>query len=397
MLADSVRGPSGAPGRVTAVRRQARTTLSVSLAFAVAAPLAALLPHRTGPWLSLHLFLVGSLLLAISAAAPFFAVTWSAGPCPPDGLARTQRFLLAAGALGVAVARERGSAAGVLVSGVAVLAALALLARLLWGTVRPAVQRRFDVTLQWYLTALALGGGGISLGIALGTGAVSGSLAERFRQAHGLCNLLGLVGLVVAGTLPFFVATQAKMRMSERRDRQAAARAAMAAGTIVATTGLLVGSPRLAGGGLALYLAGLGLLARILPRPGRRQLEWAGPRLWQLGAGLLWWAGALAAAALRALAGRPPLSGPVLMALVVGGYAQILVASLAYLGPVLTAGGHDRLGRGFTVTGSWPGLVAANAAAAGLILGAGHWLTGAVLIGWAADTLRRDLRQRVAP
>jgi hypothetical protein len=87
----------------------------------------------------------------------------------------------------------------------------------------------------------------------------------------------------------------------------------------------------------------------------------------------------------------------VIFALVVGGYAQILVASLAYLGPVLSAGGHERLARSFAVTGSWPGLVAGNVAAAGLVAGAGWqpWAL-AVLAGWAADTVRREFVQRAA-
>jgi MFS family permease len=217
----------GSPDRIPAVRRQARPTLAAALAFAVAAVGATVVPHRSGVWLPLHLFLAGSLLLAISGAAQFFAVTWSAGPSPSDRLAGTQRLLLAAGAAGVAVARERSSGVGVLLGGAAVLVALAVLAWALVGTVRPAVQRRFDAALGWYLSALGLGAVGISLGIALGTGAVSGPLAGRLRQAHALCNLIGLVGLVVAGTLPFFLATQAKMRMSPGRHRQAASRAAM--------------------------------------------------------------------------------------------------------------------------------------------------------------------------
>lgn len=387
--------PAAAPGRVVAVRRQAKATLATALVFAAAAPVAAVVPHDTGRWLPLHLFLAGALLLAVSGATQFFAVTWSAGPSPSDRLARTQRLLLAAGAGGVVAAREGGIEPGVVVSGAAVLAALVLLGRSLVATVRPAVQRRFDAALGWYLAALVLGVAGISLGIALGAGALTGPAAGRARDAHAVLNVLGLVGLVIAGTLPFFVATQAKMRMSERRNRQGRPRAAMAGGTVIAAAGLLFAAPRIAGAGLALYLAGLVLLVPALPRPGRRQLEWAGPRLLQLGAGLAWWAGALVAATVCALAGRTPLPPPVLMALVVGGYAQIFAASLAYLGPVLSAGGHERLARGFATTGSWPGLVAGNAAAVALVAG-GPWQPVAVLVigAWAADVIGRELVQR---
>ena len=45
-------------------------------------------------------------------------------------------------------------------------------------------------------------------------------------------------------------------------------------------------------------------------------------------------------------------------ALVLGGYVQILVASLAYLAPVLRGGGHVRLSAGFATTRSWLALTA---------------------------------------
>jgi hypothetical protein len=50
------------------------------------------------------------------------------------------------------------------------------------------------------------------------------------------------------------------------------------------------------------------------------------------------------------------------VALVLGGYGQILVASLAYLGPVLRSGGHVHLTGGFTTTRSWLSLAAGNLA-----------------------------------
>jgi hypothetical protein len=50
----------------------------MALLFAVSAGVATVVPHRTGAWLPLHLFLVGALLLAISGTTRLFAVTWSA-------------------------------------------------------------------------------------------------------------------------------------------------------------------------------------------------------------------------------------------------------------------------------------------------------------------------------
>jgi hypothetical protein len=77
--------------------------------------------------------------------------------------------------------------------------------------------------------------------------------------------------------------------------------------------------------------------------------------------------------------------------LTVGGYAQILAASLAYLGPVLRAGGHERLTAGFAVTASWWGLVAGNATAVAIVTG--HTPVAAVLMAtWVLDTAWRGRR-----
>lgn len=399
MRADAPPAPVGDPGRVAAVRRQVQGTLLLAAAFAVAAPAAAVLPHRTGRWLPLHLFLVGALLLAISGATQLFAVTWAAGRPAPGRLVRVQRLLLAAGAAGLAAGRELDVPAWLLVlPGAAVTAALALLAAALRGIVRRAVQRRFDITLRWYLLGLAAGGAGTALGVALAAGVVHGEAAGRVRDAHAVINVLGLVGLVIAGTLPFFVATQAKMRMSPqaRPERQVAVAGILVAGLVVAVWGLLAGRPGVAAAGLLGYAAGQAALAALLPRPGRRQLRWAGPRLLQLGSGLVWWTASVVAMAASLLRGGPVLPAPALIALVVGGYGQILAASLAYLGPVLRGGGHERLAAGFAVTASWPGLVAGNAAV--VALAAGETGTGGVLLlVWGLDAAVRTGRLLVAP
>jgi hypothetical protein len=84
----------------------------------------------------------------------------------------------------------------------------------------------------------------------------------------------------------------------------------------------------------------------------------------------------------------PGGQGPVLRALAVGGLAQILVASLAYLGPVLRGGGHERLTQGFALTRSWPGLALANVAAA--------CLGGVVVAARPAGARRLGARHRGA-
>ena len=384
------RAPRGPQQRVAVVQRQARRSLWTAAAFVLGAGVAVAVPHDTGAWLPLHLFLVGGLLSAISGAAQLFAVTWSAGPPPSDHAALSQRALVAAGSVVLALGREIGAPDAVGASGgLMIVAGLALLAVLLVREVRGGLQRRFDPALRWYLTALAAGAIGAGLGIVRVLGGAEG-VAARVRAAHVALNLLGLVGLTIAGTLPFFVATEARVKMSLRAgSRQQGALLVVLGGALAtAAAGLLAGSRPAAAAGLFAYAAGVLGLVALVPRLGSKQLRWAGPRLVHLGAGVAWWAGGVATAAARAAEGNEPFSSTVVAVLVIGGYAQILAAALAYLGPVLRGGGHRRLSAGFDLTRSWLGLVAANVAATAVACGAARvaWAAASV---WLADALAR--------
>jgi hypothetical protein len=63
------------------------------------------------------------------------------------------------------------------------------------------VERRFDPAVAGYLAALTAGTVGVAVGVAMAVGRATVDL----RAAHVTLNLLGLVGLVVGGTLPFSV------------------------------------------------------------------------------------------------------------------------------------------------------------------------------------------------
>jgi nitrite reductase (NO-forming) len=212
------------------------------------------------------------------------------------------------------------------------------------------------------------------------------------RDAHVIVNLLGLVGLVVAGTLPFFTATQARMKPARRATprRLHGSLAWFVVAVAVATVAALTRHPAVAALGLAAYAAGIAQLLSLLPRPGRKQLRWAGPRLVQLLAGIGWWLAVVTVAAVRSAGGRPAFPEPAVVALVLGGYAQILVASLAYLAPVLRGGGHRRLTAGFAATRSWLSLLATNVAPAAWIAGRTAVAAGAILV-LVADVAGRAL------
>ncbi|KAA0233098.1 MAG: hypothetical protein EDR02_15090 [Actinobacteria bacterium] len=371
------------------VHRQARSGLLVAAAFAIGAALAAVLPHQTGAWLPLHLFLVGTVLSSISAVAPMLAVAWSAAPPPSDAIVRLQRVLLLLGTLGVAFGREFDR--GVLLialSGTAVACSLGLLAVLLARIRRHAVVARFNPAIDGYLLAVAFGLVGSGLGVALGGGASGGGI----RAAHLTANLLGLVGLVIAATLPYMTATQIRSKMARRATPAAlrATTAAMASAVAVAVVSLTLGQTLLATTGYLLYAAGILATVALCPIPRMRQLRWAGPRLVLLGTGVLWWAGGVVAIATSTVSG-PGASTRLVSALVIGGYGQILAGSVAYLAPVLRGGGHARLGQGFQITRSPVVVLAANVAAFGALFGSP--LTVAAGIGvWLADSALRATR-----
>lgn len=378
--------PQAAPGRVAEVQRQTRPTLALSALFLAVAPIAAVLHHDTGRWLPLHLALAGGLVLAVSGATQFLSVTWGAAPAPAAWAVAAQRWLVAGGAVLVAVGREWSVEWITGTGGAAVGAGLVVLVVLLAGIARAAVQRRVVPAVVAYITGAVLGVAGVGLGATLGSGG-GGHLYARLRDVHETLNLLGLAGFVVAGTLPFFVATQAKTKMSRRAtlSAQLGVQAAMALGLLVTIVGLLGRWHIAVAVGLAGYGAALAFLVTLLPRLGPKQYRWAGPRLVQAAASLAWWIGAVVLAAVHAADGHPPYSGSVVPALVIGGYAQLLVAALSYFGPVLVGGGHERLAASFGLTRSWVGLAAGNIAAAAACAALARPVYGFALAVWTVD------------
>ena len=383
--------PAGVDTRVVDAQRQAGRALRLTVAFTAAAPLTALLDPRTGPWLPLHVFLVGGLLTAIAGATLLLAVTWSAAPAPSDRRAAAIRWTIAAGAVAVAVGREAELRWCTAVGGLLVATGLALLGHGLVDVRRTGRNDRYHPAIDAYLAGLGCAAAGVTMGVAMAA-LDPGSWWGRVRDAHVTLNLLGLVGIVVAGTLPFFAATQARTKMSPRATPGGlrAALAALVLAVALTVAGQLLAWATLAAAGLGLYAGGIVATVRLLPPIGRRQLRWAGPRLVQLGAGLAWWLAAVVLLAVAELDGRS-MAGRALQVLVVGGFAQILLASLAYFGPVVRAGGHVRLTAGFATTRSWPSLAGINVAAAALAVG--HQpiaVVAAVIV--AADLVVRALR-----
>lgn len=385
----------GAAGRVAQVHAQTRRGLVVAAAFVAAAVVASVVSGvvtaaggiGVGWWLPLHLFVVCALLTAVSAVTQMLAVTWSAAPAARPIVATTQRWLLAVGTIALVVGHETGRSWLFVSGGVAVIVAMLGLALILVRIRREAVTPRFGPAIEAYVAAVVAGAVGMTIGLLLGTDR-AGSNAVELRDVHLTLNVFGLIGLVIAATLPFFAATQVRSKMSPRATptNMRVAFAVLAVATAVAAVGHLVARPTVVVGGLGAYALGLVAIAAMLPIYARKGVLWAGPRVLQMGAGLAWWIAmtcALAVANIRETDDRA-----VLQALVIGGFAQILVASLAYLGPVLRGGGHRRLSAGFAITRSWISLTAGNAAALAALAGWSNALAVALTV-WLADIVIR--------
>jgi len=376
-------GTKGASDRVVRTQAQTRPTLRLALAFLAGAALAA--GSGVARWLPLHLFLAGGVVLAISGVSLMLTVTWSAAPAPGDRWVALQRVLVAGGAAGVAVGRH--SQLGVAVvgtAGVAYLAGLLLLAGLLVVTVRRGVERRFDPAVAAYLTAIAFGTTGVLLGARMAVVTPSATM----RGAHVTLNVLGMIGLVVGGTLPYFASTVARSRMAAHAGprRLALSLCLQAATLLLAVVGLWTGHRTIAAAGLGGYALGVLAVLETLPRPTRRHWRWAGPRIVALWAGGLWWAVAVAVSAVDVGTGRVVFGGRWLLVCVVAGYGQVLWGSLAYLLPVLRGGGHERLAEGFASTRSWLGLAAVNAAGLSAAAAMPPPVTWTAIAVWVLDT-----------
>ncbi len=382
----------GAADRVRRSQNQARITLRIALAFiAVAAVVAAVDDDR---WFALHLFLAGGVLGAISGVSVMLTVTWASAPAPPEAAVWAQRICLALGAAGIGAGRRFDLGSWVVApSGAAYLAALVLLAAIFATTARHGVERRYDPAVIAYLGALVAGIVGVSFGIAMAVG----SIDVRLRAAHAALNLLGLVGLVIGGTLPFFASTVVRSRMGPHatRRRLIAADVWQIAAVGLAAVGLGTGTTALAVAGLSAYALGIAAALWLLPRPTIRQVRWAGPRQLGLWAGSSWWIVAVLATAIDVARDEPSvLVGRWMLVIVVGGFAQILWGSVAYLLPVLRGGGGEQLSIGFAATRSWLALGAANIAALALALEASTVATVAVGV-WVLDTAVRAARVRL--
>lgn len=317
---------------------------------AAAAGAALLHPFIPAPrWLMLHLLLLGALGHAILVWSRHFADALLRTPLAPnDRRNQDARLLLLNGGTATVVTGVLGGWWAVVLAGaLAVAAAVGWHGLDLWGRMRRALAARFAHVVRYYVAAAALLPVGAALGVLLARG-LSDPLDTRLRLAHAAVNLLGWVGLTFVGTIVTFWPTVLRTRMDA--GAEAATRRALPlllAGTAGTALAAWAGPPPAVAAGLAVYLAGLALVAAPFGRTGwqKRPTSYAS---WSLLAGFGWLLGVLAvltvaigtAATWDEVSSRLSWATPLLAA---GFGAQILLGALSHLVPVARGGGPARV------------------------------------------------------
>lgn len=312
--------------------------------------IAAALFHRFLPapgWLLLHLLFLGAITHAILVWSQHFSFALTRTPhTAADRRNQNLRLALAnAGAvlvvLGVPLAVWPLTIAGTALLIAAVVWHLASIARRL----HRALPGRFTRTVRYYVASAAFLPFGAAIGAWL---AGPGDPDGRLVLAHAIVNVLGWIGITVAGTLITLWPTMLRTRVDDRAAGHAVvALPVLAAAVAVAAVGAAAGLVPLVVLGLAGYAAGLGVIAVSLVTAARH----APPRSFatlSAGAALLWWIGCIVA--LTAQAAIAWGSGSTLASLrlaidgvapflAAGFAAQVLIGALSYLAPVSIGGG----------------------------------------------------------
>lgn len=302
--------------------------------------------HRWFPaaaWLMTHLLLLGAASTALLIWTAHFAQALGRRPLP--GGTRDQAVRLGLHTLGAltVVAGLLGGVGSAVTVGAAIVAGVVLWhAAALGGVLRGSLGGRLSWT-TWAFVASALA---LPVGAVLGRLLVSagGELAGRAYVGHVAVMLLGWVGLAVVGTLVTLWPTMLRVQLDEDAERSGRRGLAVLAGSVaVQAAAVGVGSRWLLVAGLVGYVAGLVVAWRPhVVQVRRRPPEGFAP--WSVGAGLAWLAGTVGVWAVMAATAptwtvAAERTGGLVAPLAVGFTGQVLLGSLAHLGPMALGGG----------------------------------------------------------
>ncbi len=291
-------------------------------------------------WLLIHLLFLGAVTHSIVVWSQHFADTLLHVPPKP---APALLALLNLGALTVMVGTQLANWHVVLGGAIALSAAVIWHGFRLVGSLRRALPSRFSTVVRFYVTAAVFLPIGATLGVFLAKGLPS-PWHEQILLAHVSINVLGWVGLTVAGTVVTLWPTMLRTKLGEGSEialrRALPIMAVGVGGTAIASS---FGLWPLAALMLAAYVLGLALLLRPLVEVARRRRPHGFPA-WSVAAGLTWLVGGLIAwVAMLALGGDAEQIhhrfGALVPYLATGFAAQVLIGALGHLIPMALGGG----------------------------------------------------------
>ncbi|MEA5153718.1 multicopper oxidase domain-containing protein [Raineyella sp.] len=346
---------TGGPGRRTDHRTDRRPTGRRRRMLVRSAPMFAwlladvviVLSHRFVPearWLMVHLLLLGAVSNAIVVWSGYFTDAILRGS---DGHPRTDAAvlgLLNAGALGVVAGLVTGNRPALWIGASLVGLAAVLHAVMLAVRVRRSLPARFTVTVRYYVAAALMLPIGVWLGTRLAAVPSTSPAHPRFLLAHLALNVLGWVGLTIAGTVITLWPTMLRTRADDATVTVGRRAWWLLAGSTVLLAAAALADLRWVAVLAALgYLSGLAVIAAPLTREAltKRPYDFG---TWSMLAGLAWWAGCVVAVAVElttakdlagAVEGLHALTGP----FAAGFVAQVLFGALSYLLPVVVGGG----------------------------------------------------------
>lgn len=332
-------------------------------AFWFLATLATIVAHEQIPvarWLIIHLLLLGGVTHAILVWSQYFSLALLRSRAShSDRRAQNLRLIFAnLGAAAVFIGVPTGVMPLTVAGASLLIIAVGWHGTSLFLRARTSMPGRFGRTTRYYIASSAM----LLIGLTLGV-LIAGGGGAHLVLAHTLVNILGWIGLTVAGTIVTLWPTILRTRIDEHAARGAArALPLLAVGVLVAASGGLSALLPLVAAGLALYLVGLAIIALSLWRAAQQKAPHNFSAL-SVGLALVWWAGVLATlligtivAAVQAylpeadgLAGFAQVS--VLMRqltpyLAAGFAAQIVIGALSYLIPVVLGGGPSAVRAG---------------------------------------------------
>ncbi|TQL45053.1 nitrite reductase (NO-forming) [Homoserinimonas aerilata] len=320
---------------------------SLVLLWVVATALAVLF-HRFLPvptWLMVHLTVLGAATTAILIWSQHFADTLLRRPARGGRVALAVRLGIHTLGAATVIGGMMTGVWPVTIAGGALVALAAVLHSVsLFVQGRGALPSRFGHLVRYYVAAGLVLVVGVAAGVLLAGPDASPWSREQLHLAHIALNVLGWVGLTVVGTVILLWPTILHARIQPQAERAASfALAPLLFGLALIVVACLSGYVPLVAMGVLVYLAGLSL---VLIEAVKQAID-SPPRTYaaySMAAALLWFFGSVLAFGVLVIATRDwsALDSAVdalIIPFVAGFIAQIVIAALSHLVPVVLGGG----------------------------------------------------------